>query len=233
MIQNQLISILLRDFTSLFFPNYCSSCNRTLSPNEEFICLHCRATIHEANLHLFQPNLLHQKFYEIPDLRYAFVYAWFQQKGVLQQLLHALKYKGQEQIGLFLGQLYGNILVKHNYHHTIDFITSVPLHYVKYRKRGYNQSDLIAKGLSEVMGVPFKRLIKKKYNRKSQTKKQRSERFSNVENTFAFLGRQRIANKHILVVDDVLTTGATIQAACQPLIEKTATVSIFTVAAVK
>lgn len=209
------------------------SCNHTLSPSEKVICLHCKSELSQTNLHIVQPNVLHQRFYEIPYLRYAFAYCWFQQQGVLQKMLHALKYKGHTDVGIYLGRLYGTILLEKGYAETIDYITSVPLHYLKYRKRGYNQSDLIAEGIAETSGIPFRKMIRKKYNGASQTKKHRSERFENVENAFGLLSKMNLKNKHVLVVDDVLTTGATIQSACQPLIEAAATVSIFTIAAVK
>lgn len=233
MLQSQSYKLLLSDFISLFFPNYCLACNNTLSPSEEVICLNCKSELRETYLEKYQPNLLHQRFYEMPELRYAFSYCWFQQKGVLQKLLHGLKYKGEINVGIYLGRLYGDTLVQAGYVHLIDYITSVPLHYLKYRKRGYNQSDLIAQGLSEATGIPFKKFIKKKYNRKSQTRKHRVERFDNVENSFGLLSKTPINGKHVLVVDDVLTTGATMQAACLPLVEASATVSIFTIAAVK
>jgi ComF family protein len=233
MFQSQSYSVLLNDFVSLFFPNYCMGCNVTLSPSEKVICLHCKSEIQQTNLHTMQPNILHQRFYELPSLRYAFAYSWFQQQGALQKMLHALKYKGHAEVGIYLGRLYGTILLETGYAEMIDYITSVPLHYLKYRKRGYNQSDLIAEGIAETSGIPFRKMIRKKYSGTSQTKKHRSERFENVENTFGILSKMNLRNKHILVVDDVLTTGATMQAACQPLVESAATVSIFTIAAVK
>ena len=233
MLQNQSIRQLFTDFTALIFPNYCLSCTNTLTPSEKHICLSCQSQIQQTNLIGIQPNQLHAKFFEIPHLRYAFVYAWFQNKGVLQKLIHKLKYADEPRIAEFFGETYGRLLKEYNYHQLIDQITAVPLHYLKLRKRGYNQSELIAKAISSTSGIPYRALIKKKYNRKSQTKKQRIERFENTENSFGLLSQKQISGQHILVVDDVLTTGATLQAACLPLIEKAATVSVFTIAAVK
>ena len=233
MFQNQSLGLILSDFVSLFYPNYCACCNITLSPSENTVCIHCLNQLQETKLHERQPNELHQRFYEMPELRYAFAYCWFQNEGIIQKLLHQLKYKGHTEIGIFLGERYGQLLADKNYDKTIDIICSVPLHFKKYKKRGYNQADLIAEGLAKTFNKPFKRLLKKEYNLSSQTKKHRIERFQNVEDSFSLLSKQQIKNKHILVVDDVLTTGATMQAACQPLLKAGATMSILTIAAVR
>ncbi len=234
MVSTQSFSLIVYDFISLFFPNYCSACNLTLTKSEEFICTHCRSEINLSNIHKDQPNILHPRFFEIPNLQYALTYAWYQKDSVIQKLLHQLKYEGEEALGVFLGEVYGKDLKDFQYDERWDIITSVPLHYKKFRKRGFNQSDKIAEGLSIALDLPFQKLLKKQVNRKSQTKKHRLERFSNVEATFALLNIAKdLKGTRILVVDDVLTTGATIQAACQPLIEKGAKVSILTMAAVK
>ncbi len=234
MVSTQSFSLIVYDFISLFFPNYCSACKLTLTKSEEFICTHCRSEINLSNIHKDQPNILHPRFFEIPNLQYALTYAWYQKDSVIQKLLHQLKYEGEEGLGVFLGEVYGKDLKDFQYDERWDIITSVPLHYKKFRKRGFNQSDKIAEGLSIALERPFKRLLKKQVNRKSQTKKHRLERFSNVDETFGLLNsKESLIGKRVLVVDDVLTTGATIQAACQPLIKEGAKVSVLTIAAVK
>lgn len=234
MLSTQSFSVIVSDFVSLFFPNYCCACNLTLTKSEEFICTHCRAELTETNMHKNQPNVLHPQFFEIPGLQFAMAFCWFQKGSVIQKLLHQLKYEGNEELGVFLGEIYGKELKDYQYDEKIDIITTVPLHYLKYRKRGYNQSDRIAEGLSLGLGIPFQRLIKKEVNRKSQTRKHRLERFQNVASTFSALNtKENLKEKRVLVVDDVLTTGATIQSACQPLLDKGAKISILTIAAVK
>jgi ComF family protein len=160
-------------------------------------------------------------------------YAWFQKDTAIQELLHQLKYEGNEAIGLLLGEIYGKEL-SHYFSDEWDLITTVPIHYKKQRKRGYNQSHLIAEGMSIALNIPFEPLIEKRVNKKSQTKKHRIERFDNVESTFQLLNpNQKLQNKRILLVDDVVTTGATLQASSQPLMKAGAEISIATISATK
>ncbi len=235
MLSTQPFSLIVSDFISLIFPNYCSACNLTLTRSEELLCTHCHSDLSLTQTHKNQPNILHSRFFEIPDLQYAMSLCWYQKGSVIQKLLHQLKYNGNEEIGVYLGEMYGKELLQEEYNKKFDLITTVPLHFVKHKKRGYNQSDKIAEGLSKALNIPFRRLLQKQVNRKSQTKKHRLERFDNVESTFSMLKNVTtdLTRKRVLVVDDVLTTGATIQAACQPLIEKGAKISILTIAVAK
>lgn len=160
-------------------------------------------------------------------------YAWFQKDTAIQELLHQLKYGGNEAIGLLLGEIYGKELSKY-FNDEWDLITTVPIHYKKQRKRGYNQSDLIAEGMSLALNIPFEPLIKKTVNKKSQTKKRRIERFDNVESTFQLIDpNKNIESRRILLVDDVVTTGATLQSSSQPLIKAGAEISIATISATR
>lgn len=183
-----------------------------------------------TNLHVDQPNQLHRRFFEIPNLKYAMAYVWFQKDTVIQQLLHQLKYEGNEALGLLLGEIYGEQLSAY-FSEEWDLITTVPIHYKKQRKRGYNQSHKIAEGLSLKLQIPFEPIIVKSVNRKSQTKKDRVQRFDNVESTFLLKSpNENFKGKHILLVDDVFTTGATLQACSQPLQQAGAKISIATIA---
>jgi ComF family protein len=161
-------------------------------------------------------------------------YAWFQKGTAIQKLLHQLKYEGNEAIGLLLGELYAKELSQY-FKGEWDLITAVPIHFKKQRKRGYNQSHLIAEGMSLTLNIPFEPLIEKLVNKKSQTKKHRIERFDNVESTFQLINpnRRNLKNMRILLVDDVVTTGATLQASSQPLIKAGAEISIATIAATR
>lgn len=230
---NQNFTLIVSDFLSLFFPNYCTLCNLTLSKSENLVCSHCLSNLNRTNLHRDQPNQLHRRFFEIPNLHYVMSYTWFQKDTAIQELLHQLKYEGNEAIGLLLGEYYGKELSQYFFGEW-DLITTVPIHYKKQRKRGYNQSDLIAEGMSLALNIPFEPLIVKAVNKKSQTKKDRLERFDNVESSFQLLNPNRsLRDKNILLVDDVFTTGATLQASSQPLIRAGAEISIATIAATR
>mgnify|MGYP005867482345 CR=1 FL=1 len=230
---NQNFSLIVSDFLSLFFPNYCSVCDLTLSKSEKLVCSHCLSNLNITNLHLDQPNQLHRRFFDIPNLKYAMTYAWFQKDTAIQELLHQLKYEGNEAIGLLLGEIYGEDLFPY-FGGEWDLITTVPIHYKKQRKRGYNQSHLIAEGMSLALHIPFEPLIEKSVNKMSQTKKHRIERFDNVESTFNLINpNKNLQNKRILLVDDVVTTGATLQASSQPLIKAGAEISIATISATR
>ena len=184
-------------------------------------------------MHKDQPNQLHRRFFEIPNLKYAMAYAWFQKDSVIQELLHKLKYQGNEAMGLLLGELYGNQLSE-SYTGKWDMITAVPIHLKKRRKRGFNQSHRIGEGLSKVLSIPFEPLLEKAINNKSQTRKHRTERFDNVEATFQLKRTSTsLKGKRILLVDDVLTTGATVQACSEPLQKAGAVISIATIAATR
>ncbi len=184
-------------------------------------------------MHKDQPNQLHRRFFEIPHLKYAMAYAWFQKGSVIQQLLHQLKYEGNEAMGLLLGEVYGDQLSQF-YDGEWDLITAVPIHIKKRRKRGFNQSHRIAEGLSQKLSIPFEPLLEKTVNKKSQTRKHRIERFDNVASTFHLKNSSKnLKGKRILLVDDVLTTGATVQACSQPLQKAGAEISIATIAATR
>lgn len=184
-------------------------------------------------MHQDQPNQLHRRFFDIPNLKYAMAFSWFQKASVIQQLLHQLKYEGNETLGVLLGQIYGQQLSEF-YCDKWDLITAVPIHYKKLKKRGFNQSHKIAEGLSQQLSIPFELLVEKAVHKKSQTRKHRVERFDNVDSTFHLKNSTtNLKGKRILIVDDVLTTGATLQACSEPLYKAGAEISIATIAATK
>ncbi len=184
-------------------------------------------------MHKDQPNQLHRRFFEVPNLKYAMAFAWFQKGSVMQQLLHQLKYEGNESVGVLLGEIYGDQLSA-LYDGKWDLITAVPIHIKKHRKRGYNQSHRIAEGLSQKLSIPFISLLEKTVHKKSQTRKHRIQRFENVDSTFHLKKTSTsLKGKRILLVDDVLTTGATVQACSVPLQKAGAEISIVTIAATR
>lgn len=144
----------------------------------------------------------------------------FSKKGASQSLLHQLKYKNKPEIGVELGRLYGNVLRENGFAKNWDQITPVPLHPVKQKKRGYNQSEQFAKGLSESMGIPVVLSLVRVQHTETQTKKSRMERIENVAEVFDVDPNNDVHGKRLLLVDDVMTTGATLITCANVLLEK-------------
>ncbi len=204
---------MIGDFLDMLFPRTCLTCRNLLEKNEEMICMQCRYALPQTNFHLQSDNELARKFWGRIPLKYAFAYLRFIKAGKVQVLLHQLKYHGRQEVGEMLGLWYGNELKKHNLATEFDMILPVPLHPSKLKKRGYNQCDSIAKGLSESMGITWDSqiLVRQKANI-SQTRKDRIERWENVADIFMLQQAEKVKDKNILLIDDVITTGATLEA---------------------
>jgi ComF family protein len=220
------------DFVSLFFPVTCASCGKTLYKNENNICTYCLYHLPKSNFHLTNDNPVAKIFWGRINIQSAAAFYTFNKGGKVQQLIHQLKYKGQQQVGISLGKLYGHELRNCADFKSVDVIIPVPLHAKKQRKRGYNQSACFAEGLAETMRLAVdSNVLFRSASSETQTKKSRFTRWKNVESIFHVKNEQRILNKHILLVDDVITTGATLEACAQALLKvKGVTVSVATIA---
>ena len=239
----KLANTLLGDFISLVFPEFCVCCQESLLKGETQICTKCRYDLPITNFHLHQQNILSQRFWGKLPIEYAFAYLKFTKGGKVQKILHDLKYNGNQDIGIMLGKWYGQILVDAGLakldanspekEQVFQVILPIPLHKSKLRKRGFNQSDCFAEGLSTTMGVPWYRdVLQRNKATKTQTKKGRMERWQNVEKIFVVVKPEIIKDKHILLVDDVVTTGSTLEACAQAILDAGAQkVSIATLAA--
>lgn len=206
-------------FTELLYPNLCPACGNHLIKNQK-LCFDCDANLPLTEFHLHKENEVTEKFDGRISIENGGALLRFTQSGRVQELIHQLKYRGNSEIGIHLGRMYGEILKKNNAFETVDLIIPVPLHPKKEKQRGYNQSDMIAQGLSQTIGIPWQRdiLIRTEYTT-SQTKKSNIDRFENVKNAFAITKSNLIKNKHILLVDDVLTTGATLEVCALNLLD--------------
>lgn len=227
---------MLQDLLSLLFPEVCYACDEPLARGERYICTDCSVKLPYTDLHLHgatELNTLQQRFWGRVPVRFAFAYLHFRPKGRVQRLLHQLKYKGAQELGEHLGKQYGSLLSDHHYASHFDLILPVPLHRLKRRRRGYNQSDGFAKGLSEALQVEWSSsLLVRNTDTDSQTKKSRLDRWQNVEKVFEVRVPEKVSGKRVLLVDDVLTTGATLEACAQALLESGCSeVSIATIAA--
>lgn len=209
---------ILNNLLSLFYPRLCVGCGDALQQNEPFLCLHCMMHLPETNFHKEAENPLTNIFAGRVRVREVASLLYYKKGTSVQHILHALKYKGQKELGAYLGEYYGKLLIEEPRFQDIDYIMPIPLHPKKQRKRGYNQSEWIAKGLSKGMGIPYRTdvLTRVQYT-ETQTKKSRFSRWENVKEVFVVSGDDLAPETHVLICDDVLTTGATMEAAIQQL----------------
>lgn len=195
----------------LIYPTICLSCERPLLKHEESLCTICIFSLPKTDFHQHTDNPVKRLFWGKAEIDGAASYFHFEKGGHVQHLIHQFKYKGFKEIGTEIGKHYGLELKKAPPFNTADVIIPVPLHKSKLKKRGYNQSELFAAGLSQTMGIPVDAtsLYRVKAT-ETQTRKTRYERFTNVETIFML--RESINGKHVLLVDDVVTTGSTLEA---------------------
>ena len=224
--------IWVSDLLNLFFPNYCQSCGNALVGQEEVICYQCLFHLPRTGFHQHAENPISRLFWGRVNLQAASSFLFFAKGGSVQHLIHLLKYKGHQETGIYLGELYGKELAESELFNSAEIIIPVPLHPTKLRIRGYNQTEKIAIGLSNSMGIPCEAgNLSKIIHTESQTTKTRYGRWQNVKDAFQVNNPEKIVGKHILLVDDVLTTGATIEACATKLMKIPDTrVSVATIA---
>lgn len=209
---------LLHSFFNLLFPNLCVVCGETLLQGEEQICLKCCSDIPKTNFHLVRNNPAEKLFWGKVPVEYATAYFFFRKGSQFQKLLHLLKYKNNSEIGRVLGKFAGAELRESAEFRSIDIIVPVPLHEKKILKRGYNQSELIAEGLATILDKPLVTdVLVRSIANPTQTKKSVYERYENTKNVFQVTKTEKMNHKHILLVDDVLTTGSTLEGCIQAL----------------
>lgn len=219
----------ISDLIELIFPRHCIVCGEVLSKNEEDLCLNCLIAL--PLIEKEQNEELEKTFRGIIQVEKAASYLHYHKGSPYNRLLHLLKYKNRPDVGVRLAIMAGNELKEKDFFKDVDLIIPLPLSKKKQRMRGYNQCDYIAQGLSQVSGIPVDTsCITRTRANETQTHKTREERWKNVEGIFAVDNPQKLAGKHILLVDDVLTTGATIASCASAIIKCGGKVSIFTIA---
>ncbi|MEQ9263322.1 MAG: ComF family protein [Owenweeksia sp.] len=222
----------LHDFISVFYPEVCLGCTQPLVNQEKLICLNCLAELPKTNFHKQYNNPIFHLFTARIPFQKATAYLYFQKKGIVQSLIHNLKYNNFPEVGVRLGRMAGTDLIADDFPKGIDVILPVPLHPTKQSKRGYNQSESVANGLATIMGIPVitDKLVRVTRS-SSQTRKSRFARWLNVEHVFEVNQPEDLTDRHVLLVDDVVTTGSTLEAAASRLLEIPALkISLFTLA---
>ena len=200
-------------FLQLFYPNLCLACGNELPHGKEIICISCQYYLPKTNFHKEKENPFTERFWGRVNIESAAALYFFTKGGRTQELIHNLKYHGKKEIGIKVGEVYGAMLKKSPHFQSVDCIIPVPLHPKKERIRGFNQSAVFAQGLSKSMEIPFhNNVLIRNTNTKTQTKKSRLDRVANVGDKFQIKHPQKVLGKHVLIVDDVVTTGATLEA---------------------
>lgn len=214
----------------LFYPRLCQACGRSLVSHETVICNYCTVQLPKTHLQDKPENPIEILFWGRANIKAASSYYKYIKGGKVQHLIHQFKYKGFKGIGLYIGEIYGDILNSSTRFSDMDLIIPVPLHHTKKRKRGFNQSDLFAQGLAKSMKaeVEYDNLYRKVASA-TQTKKSRWERYKNVNEIFGIRDKAQLENKKLLLVDDVITTGSTMEA-CANMLNQVEGVEVYVVA---
>ena len=211
---------MLSSLIDLLFPRICLACGNNCPVKLKQICLTCRSELPQTNWHLTKNHQLDKLFWGRLESEKATSFFKFEKGGKVQQLIHQLKYKGMKEVGVSLGEMAATELLKSDFFELIDCLVPVPIHPIKQQKRGFNQSQLIADGVANITSIPLhKTALIKSYNTSSQTKKSRFKRWLNVDTTFELTDKAIFKNKNVLLIDDVVTTGSTIEACAKELLK--------------
>ncbi len=210
--------IYISDFISLIFPRICAACGNSLWKHETGLCHFCEYHLPKTNYHLDAENPVSRLFWGRVNIETGAAFLYFNKGSKVQQLVHQLKYKGRKDIGIYLGEQYGQTLKYAPLFNSADAIVPVPLHKKKFMQRGYNQSEQFAIGLSGSMNIPVNNhLLMRTKSNETQTRKSRFNRYENVKDIFALNYPEKWHGKHLILVDDVITTGATLEACIHTL----------------
>ena len=209
---------MLRDLAYLFFPYHCPGCQNPLYRNEGAICFSCRHLLPLGDFHNVNAKKLEKVFYGRANIENATALLIFRKESIVQKIIHDLKYRGNQRIGQELGKWLGAELVRNTNYSNIDIVVPVPLHKKRLKERGYNQVERFGKEIAMALNAQYQDqvLLKKSYNKK-QSKSGRFHRWINTSETFTITNTSLLENKHILLVDDIITTGSTIEACVNQL----------------
>ncbi|MEP0263170.1 phosphoribosyltransferase family protein [Dokdonia sp.] len=211
---------MLQSLRYFLFPKTCKACSEDLQASEHMICTRCRHHLPLTQFHVYNDSAIQKVFYGRIMLEQATALLYFEKKGPVQQLLHNLKYRGEEDISAFLGDWLGYELSKISSYLDIEVVIPVPIHPKKRKKRGYNQVSGFAQSLSKHLhATHVDTVLLKSKNTKTQVFKGRFSRSDEVLGAFSITETNSLQGKHILLVDDILTTGATLEACALQLLK--------------
>lgn len=197
----------------LAFPQVCEGCGTNVLSDNHSLCLKCLSSLPQTNFHLHPNNPIEKMFWGRLPLTVATSQYFFTKESMMQRLMHQFKYRRNKELGKYLGRLMGQAMAASNRFIDVDVIVPLPLFALKERKRGFNQATILCEGITEIFSRPLlKNAVRRVVHTESQTKKNRVERWLNMEGRFELQDTTALADKHILLVDDVVTTGATLEA---------------------
>jgi ComF family protein len=209
----QLLSDIKESLLHFLFPHVCEGCGTDVLQPDHFLCLKCHSLLPQTAFEVYPNNPVEKLFWGRLPVTSATAHCYFAKQSMMQHLMHQLKYRGNKEIGLYLGRLMGQALANSNRFRYVDALIPLPLFTAKERKRGYNQAAVLCTGMSEALGKPvLSNVVIRTTHTESQTKKNRIERWLNMDGRFELVGPAEIEGKHVLLVDDVVTTGATLEA---------------------
>jgi ComF family protein len=204
----------------IVFPHVCSGCGSDLLNRESMICIHCLSKMPATNFHLFPNNPVEKIFWGRIPLVSATAQYYFSKNSLMQYLMHQFKYKGNKELGRQLGYFMGNDLLQSKRFNNVDALVPLPLFASRQKRRGYNQAAVLCEGIAGIMNLPvYTDVIIRPAYTETQTKKGRVERWENIEGKFQVADPEKIQGKYLLLIDDVITTGATLEACAKELLD--------------
>lgn len=223
---------ILKGVINLIWPDVCEVCGCTLVKGEKVICLGCRLKLPRTNLHTQEFSLIHHRLAGRVPIERAAGYFYYYRSDSFTRLIHAAKYNGRPNVARYLAREYAGEIKNDGFFSGIDLILPVPLHRLKLWKRGYNQTEYLARGLKDATGIAIGSNLVATRGHSTQTRKGSYMRWLNTRNIYDVVHPDELEGKHILVVDDVITTGATLLACCEAIHRSapTATISVLTLA---
>ncbi len=226
------VSPFLKDVVHLFYPHICTGCGSDLLKEHELLCIHCNNDLPHTHFADYANNPIEKIFNGRINISAAHSEYYFSKGQLMQHLIHEFKYNGNKEIGMYLGEKMGSTLLQSARFKNIDAIIPLPMFKEKECKRGYNQAAVIADGIANTMKIPcLNDTVRRKHSTETQTKKHRAERWKNAEGSFTITDQSKINGRHVMLVDDVITTGATLEACGKLILETPNTIlSIVTLA---